>query len=110
MTTATEEKKIDLTAFKAKKDGVAQVRLPAEVLNWIDDLAKQRKSTRSAIILEAISSYIQAGGVPNINIDAIVQAMTTYVKIVPDENGGMKMELIEPGVTRLDGEEINKED
>ena len=109
-TMATEEKKMDLQAFKAKKDGVAQVRLPVEVLGWIDDLAQQRKSTRSAIILEAISNYIQLGGVPQINIDAIVKAMTAYVKIVPDDNGEMRMELIEPGVIRLDGEEANNKE
>lgn len=110
MAMATEEKKIDPTAFKAKKDGVAQVRLPAEVLNWIDDLAEQRRSTRSAIIMDAICSYIQMGGVPQVNLSEIVEAMTTYVKIVPDEDGGMKMELIEPGVIRLDGEETSKEE
>ncbi len=110
MTMATEENQIDPMAFKAKKDGVAQVRLPAEVLSWIDDLAEQRKSTRSAIIMDAICSYIQMGGIPQVNVSAIVEAMATYVKIVPGDDGGMKMELIEPGVTRLDGEETSKEE
>lgn len=93
-----------------KKESKTQLRIGQGLLSWIDAHAEEFNLTRSGVILQALVEY--AGKIEGLRearshaaLDALKQTIPSQVKLTPNEDGSFTMDLVRPGVVRLDGEE-----
>lgn len=95
--------------FQEKKEHSIQVRIGKSLLDKIDSYAKEWKMTRSSIIIQALiefASRIEGTREAKLqeNIGQMLEEMTRHIELVPNEKGGMSMQMVQPEIIRLDGE------
>jgi hypothetical protein len=93
-----------------KKEKAIQFRIGGGLLSWIDDHAKDMNLTRSGVIIQALVEY--AGKIEGLKearshaaLDSLLKTMPCQVRLEPLGDGSFSMDLVKPGVVRLDGEE-----
>ncbi len=102
--------------MQEKKEHAIPVRMGSGLLKWIDNHAKDINVHRSSIILQAMIEYIsRVEGMREAKLEFDLQQMfeemTKQVELVPNDRGGLSMQIVSPGVVRLDGEEgVTKEE
>ena len=97
-----------------KKESKFQIRIGQGLLAWIDKHAEEFNLHRSAVILQALVEY--AGKIEGVKearshatLEALKESIPNQVKLIPNEDGSFTMQVMKPGVVRLDGEEDPEE-
>ena len=95
--------------FQEKKEHSIQVRIGKSLLDKIDSYAKELQMTRSSIIIQALiefASRIEGTREAKLQSDIgeMLEEMTKHIELVPNEKGGMSMQMVRPEIIHLDGE------
>ena len=96
--------------MQEKKEHAIPVRMGSGLLKWIDDHAKDMNVHRSSVILQAMVEYIsRVEGMREakleFDLEQMFESMSKHIELVPNDHGGLSMQIVSPGVVRLDGEE-----
>ena len=96
--------------IQEKKEHSIPVRMGSGLLKWIDDHAKDMNMHRSSVVLQAMVEYIsRVEGMREAKLEYDLQqmfeSMSKHIELVPNDRGGLSMQIVSPDVVRLDGEE-----
>lgn len=101
--------------IQEKKEHSIPVRMGSGLLKWIDNHAKDMNMHRSSVVLQALIEYIsREEGMREAKLEFDLQqmfeSMSKHIELVPNDHGGLTMQIVSPGVVRLDGEEGEPEE
>lgn len=101
--------------IQEKKEHSIPVRMGSGLLKWIDSHAKDMNMHRSSVVLQALIEYIsREEGMREakleFDLEQMFESMSKHIELVPNDRGGLSMQIVSPGVVRLDGEEGEPEE